>query len=103
MGLIENPKTYTGRDLETIFFRPMFTGANAEELGIRVLYNMPLPTTVQVWSGGQNILQEFSCGWSGEPCTKKKQKTPRRSEKIHRELYEKSLMTWITKMVESLT
>lgn len=44
MGLIENPKTYTGRDLETIFFRPMLTGDNAEQIGIRVLYNMPVPT-----------------------------------------------------------
>ena len=26
MAKIENPKTYTGRDLETIFFRPMLTG-----------------------------------------------------------------------------
>lgn len=65
MGLIENPKTYTGRDLETIFFRPMFSGANAEELGIRVLYNMPVPTTIQLWSPQPNILQEYSAGWSG--------------------------------------
>ena len=57
MGLIENPKTYTGRDLETIFFRPMFAGENAEQLGIRVLYNMPVPTTIQLWSPQSNILQ----------------------------------------------
>ena len=26
MGLIENTKTYTGNDLETIFFRPILNG-----------------------------------------------------------------------------
>ena len=26
MSFIENAKTYTGRDLETIFFRPMLSG-----------------------------------------------------------------------------
>ena len=59
MGLIENPKTYTGRDLETIFFRPMFSGQNAEQLGIRMLYNMPVPTTIQLWSPQSDILQEY--------------------------------------------
>lgn len=72
---IENTKTYKGKEVDNLFFRPTFTGTASERFDVRVLYNMPLPTTVQVWSGGQNILQEFSCGWSGEPCTKKKQKT----------------------------
>lgn len=65
MGLIENPKTYTGRDLETIFFRPMVAGENAEQLGIHTLYNMPVPTTVQLWSPKSDILQEYSAGWNG--------------------------------------
>ncbi|MBR2367544.1 MAG: hypothetical protein IKA81_02895 [Alistipes sp.] len=75
MGLIENPKTYTGRDLETIFFRPMFKGDNAEALGIRMLYNMPVPTTIQLWSPQSNILQEYSSGWSGGESANRKQKS----------------------------
>ena len=34
MAKIENPKNYTGRDLETIFFRPMLSGSDAVDLGI---------------------------------------------------------------------
>ncbi len=75
MGLIENSKTYTGRDLETIFFRPMFSGENAEQLGIRVLYNMPVPTTIQLWRPAQNVLQEYSSGWSGGESAERFQKT----------------------------
>lgn len=74
MGLIENPKTYTGRDLETIFFRPMFSGQNAEELGIRVMYNMPVPTTVQMWSPRTDLLKDYSAGWSGGDSALRQQK-----------------------------
>ena len=49
MAKIENPKSYTGRDLETIFFRPMLTGPDATSLGIKIMYNMPVPTTLQFW------------------------------------------------------
>ncbi len=75
MGLIENPKTYTGRDLETIFFRPMLTGDNAEQIGIRVLYNMPVPTTIQMWSPAGDILKPYSSGWTGGDSATRKQKT----------------------------
>ena len=75
MGLIENVKTYTGRDLETIFFRPMFSGKNAEELGIRILYNMPTPTTIQLWSPQSNVLKPYSAGWEGGSPANHKQKT----------------------------
>lgn len=74
MGLIENPKTYTGRDLETIFFRPMLKGDDATALGIRVLYNMPVPTTIQMWSPQSDILQEYTSGWSGGNSAERKQK-----------------------------
>ena len=47
MAKIENPKSYTGRDLETIFSRPMLTGPDATSLGIKIMYNMPVPTTLQ--------------------------------------------------------
>ena len=74
MGIIENPKTYTGRDLETIFFRPMFAGESAEQLGIHTLYNMPVPTTVQMWSPRADILKEYSSGWDGGDSALRKQK-----------------------------
>ena len=75
MGLIENVKTYTGRDLETIFFRPMFSGASAEQLGIRVIYNMPTPTTLQLWSPQSDVLRPYSSGWNGGSSATRKQKT----------------------------
>lgn len=59
MNTIEDAKTYRGKDLETIFFRPMLTGPSAQELGIRILYNMPVPTTVQLWEGQRDILQKY--------------------------------------------
>ncbi len=76
MSYIESAKSYTGNDLETIFFRPMLTGPSAQELGVRVLYNMPVPTTIQLWSGQSNILQKYTTnGWSGGNAAVKQQKT----------------------------
>ena len=76
MSYIESAKTYTGNDLETIFFRPMLCGQSAVDLGIRVLYNMPVPTTIQLWSGNKNVLQKFTeAGWSGGKPATKQQKT----------------------------
>ena len=60
MAKIENPKTYTGRDLETIFFRPMLTGPDAAALGIKIMYNMPVPTTLQFWKRAGDILQKYT-------------------------------------------
>lgn len=76
MSFIENAKTYTGRDLETVFFRPMLSGPSAEELGIRILYNMPVPTTVQMWERSGDILQRYeTSGWTGGDPAAKRQKT----------------------------
>lgn len=75
MGIIQEPKIYVGRDLETIFFRPMITGDNAEELGIRTIYNMPMPTTIQLWSPQSDVLQPYNTGWSGGESAVRKQKT----------------------------
>ena len=76
MSYIESAKTYTGNDLETIFFRPMLCGPSAVDLGIRVLYNMPVPTTIQLWSGNKNVLQKFTeAGWNGGKPATKQQKT----------------------------
>ena len=35
MSALENAKTYTGKNLETIFFRPMLSGPSAIDLGVR--------------------------------------------------------------------
>lgn len=76
MSYIESAKSYTGNDLESIFFRPMLTGPSAQDLGVRVLYNMPVPTTIQLWSGQKNILQKYTTnGWTGGNSAIKQQKT----------------------------
>lgn len=76
MTYLENSKQYTGTDLENIFFRPILTGQSAKDLGIRVLYNMPQATHVQLWDGQRNILQKFSAaGWSGSTAPTRTEKT----------------------------
>ncbi len=75
MSQIVEPKTYEGKELETIFFRPMLSGDNARELGIRVLYNMPVPTILNFWRGASNVLRQYSAGWSGGNASTKFQKT----------------------------
>ena len=59
MTYLENAKQYTGSDLENIFFRPILTGQSAQDLGVRVLYNMPQAARIQLWDGQRNILQKF--------------------------------------------
>ena len=63
--IIENSKTYNVNEVENLFFRPSFCGRSAEELGIRILYNMPLPTKVPTFGHNYNILTGFSSGWQG--------------------------------------
>ncbi len=76
MSKIEQVKTYTGRDLETIFFRPMLSGPDAESLGIKVMYNMPVPTTLHFWKRSGDILQKFTSGsWQGSAPADRYQKT----------------------------
>ncbi len=76
MNYIESSKSYTGSELESVFFRPMLTGESAEELGIRMLYNMPVPTTVHLWSGQSDILRSHtSTGWDASTKHAKVQKT----------------------------
>ncbi len=76
MSYIESSKSYTGAELETVFFRPMLTGESAQELGIRVLYNMPVPTTVHLWSGKSDILRSHTTtGWDAAANGDKVQKT----------------------------
>ena len=63
--IIENSKTYDGAAVEEMFFRPTFCGKAAEELGIRILYNMPVPTNVPLFKHNNNLLKEFASGWQG--------------------------------------
>ena len=62
MAKIESIKTYTGQDLPNIFFRPMLQGENAIDLGFKVMYNMPVPTTLHFWKRSGNVLQKFTAG-----------------------------------------
>lgn len=76
MGKIENIKTYNGQVLDNIFFRPMLTGKNAEELGIKVMYNVPVPTTLHFWKRNGDVLKKFTeAGWNGGGAADKYQKT----------------------------
>lgn len=73
--IIENAKNYTGTELDQIFIRPTFTGEDAKELGIRVMYNIPQNTTMNFFAKQSNILKEFATGWQGGEASKKYQKT----------------------------
>jgi hypothetical protein len=53
----------------------MLTGDSAEDLGIRVLYNMPTPTVLHFWRGNKNVLTKLdSTGWKGGSPSNKFQK-----------------------------
>ena len=58
MSKIEQAKNYSGKDLETIFFRPILSGPDAKKLGIKILYNMPVPTTLHFWQASSDVLQK---------------------------------------------
>ena len=73
--IIENPKKYTGAELSTVFFRPMLAGESAEELGIRVLYNMPVPTTLNFWKRNPDALKAYAKGFQGSDAAERFQKT----------------------------
>lgn len=75
MALIESSKTYSGQELENIFFRPVFTGPAADKIGIRVLYNMPVPTTIHLWGPAGNVLKPYQTGWQGGDAAAKESKT----------------------------
>ena len=60
--IIANPKNYTGRELEDIFFRPMLTGPDAIDLGVKMMYNMPVPTTLNFWKRAGDVLKKYAKG-----------------------------------------
>ena len=78
--IIENPKSYTGRELETIFFRPMLSGPSAIDLGVRIMYNMPVPTMLNFWHREGDVLQKYAKGWNGGELAKRFQKEIRLSK-----------------------
>ena len=63
--IIENSKVYNLDEVENLFFRPAFCGKAAEDMGIRVLYNMPLPTKIPLFSHNNDLLKPFTSGWQG--------------------------------------
>lgn len=73
--IIENAKNYTGAELDQVFIRPTFTGEDAKELGIRVMYNIPQNTTMNFFAKQSNIVKVFATGWQGGEASKKYQKT----------------------------
>lgn len=75
MSQIVEPKAYAGKELETIFFRPMFSGPDAKNLGIKIMYNTPLPTTLNFWRKSSDVLEKFTSGWDGGMPPEKFQKT----------------------------
>ncbi len=76
MNYIESSKSYFGSEIETLFFKPMLSGPSAQDLGVKVLYNMPVPTVVQLWSGQSNILSSNATnGWSATANGSKSQKS----------------------------
>lgn len=78
MSKIELTKTYAGKDLESVFFRPMLGGPGAKELGITVMYNTPVPTTMHFWRRSGDILHPFlEAGWNGSVPAERFQKTIR--------------------------
>lgn len=76
MNKIENSKTYLGQDLENVFFRPIFSGSDNLNRGIKVLYNMPVPTTLHFWHRPDHVLQKYTtAGWSGSTAASRFTKT----------------------------
>ncbi|MFR9506792.1 MAG: hypothetical protein SNG69_08970 [Rikenellaceae bacterium] len=74
-NIIENPKAYTGNELDTIFFRPMLTGPSAQDLGVKIIYNMPVPNTLNFWHRNGDVLKRYAKGWTGGALADKFQKT----------------------------
>ena len=66
MSYIESFKQYTGSSIANTFFIPIVTGNSADELGIKILYNMPVPTIVTQLKPATNVLQKYvKNGWNG--------------------------------------
>ncbi len=71
--IIESQKNYNHQEAEQIFFRPTFCGKSIEDLGVRVVYNLPMPTLAYMFSHPDSILKTFSAGWQGGPGSIKEQ------------------------------
>lgn len=73
MNTLQNSKIYTGKELERTFFVPMLMGPSAQDLGIRIVYNMPMPTLVQVYQGHTECLRKYTTsGWKGVKANNKR-------------------------------
>ena len=76
MSKIENAKTYLGKELETIFFRPLVADEGARALGIKVMYNMRAPTRLHFKHRPDDVLHKYtSAGWNGSASAERYTKT----------------------------
>ena len=57
MSFLESAKTVHRFPTSKPSFPSDPEGDSARELGVRVLYNMPVPTTIQLWDGQRNVLR----------------------------------------------
>jgi hypothetical protein len=73
--IITNPKTYTGKELDQIFFRPLATGPDMQALGFRIMYNTPVPVTLNYWGRSGEVLKKYQKGWQGGSLASQYQKT----------------------------
>ncbi|MFQ9504448.1 MAG: hypothetical protein ACLR1G_11515 [Alistipes indistinctus] len=53
----------------------MLTGPDAADLGVKVMYNMPVPTTLNFWKRAVDVLKAYKKGWDGGAIADKFQKT----------------------------
>lgn len=65
MGQITTEKNYDGIQSTEIFYRTTFTGESAAQLGLRVLFNMPVPTTITLWSHDGDGIVDYASGFEG--------------------------------------
>lgn len=53
----------------------MLSGPSAESLAVRVMYNMPVPTTLNFWKRNPDALKAYAKGWTGGSQADRFQKT----------------------------
>lgn len=75
MGAITTEKSYAGQQLSEIFYRPTFSGKSAAELGMRVVYNLPMPTTLTYWQHTGDGIKDYEAGFQGGDGATRKSKT----------------------------
>ena len=78
--VIENPKTYSGKEMTEIILRPRFTGVDVLSLGLKVMLLVTSKITINLWGRFGSVLMPYASGWQGGTGAKKFQKTFELSE-----------------------